>query len=517
MSVIYNNNQQPFQPQAQPGTQYATQQQPVVQPQVQPQAQPVRPVVPQVQPAPQQFTVPPVSITSDPSQQAPNVQFQQDGPNSYRAANTDEVLAHARSLDEAGLRNALATIRDKAAECMKQAGPAMDLSKVTLFEGRDAGHALQEMHEQAKAYAAVLEEKQGPSEIASRIIASANGALELPDVEAPFGQSGTPQSIGDIFVNSEAYKNAKSLNGSWYNRLPPVECADASIDILRDTQAATFQRTAGWPVETIRSGRVELQDQRPIQLIDRIPMVRTTRAGTKYMQETTVTNAAAFRSEGGSFAESTLALSEVSATIESVGTHIPVTDEQLEDETMARDYLNSRVPFLVRQQVDNAILNGNGTAPNIRGFRNFTGVLTLAKTSQDTLLDIFVSAMTSMRKTAFMYPDTALITPDTMQAIATAKDTQNRYLFGNPNQALSEGMRLWGLQLITNDSLPANTAFMGGFRAHSALLVRKDITLSVGFINDQFIKNMQTIKADMRLCTLCYRPTAFLSLTALNT
>jgi len=45
------------------------------------------------------------------------------------------------------------------------------------------------------------------------------------------------------------------------------------------------------------------------------------------MKETTVTNAAAERAEGGVYAESALALAEQTVPVRGIGTSLPITDE----------------------------------------------------------------------------------------------------------------------------------------------------------------------------------------------
>ena len=116
-------------------------------------------------------------------------------------------------------------------------------------------------------------------------------------------------------------------------------------------------------------------------MIDVIPSGQTGQASIVYMEETTRTHSAAERAEAGAYAESTFVLEEKTSTVRSIGDSIPVTDEQLADVPQVQSYLNQRLAFGVRQRLDGQVLNGNGTAPNLKGITNTTGIQTVAKGS----------------------------------------------------------------------------------------------------------------------------------------
>src|SRR5207248_5858794 len=93
----------------------------------------------------------------------------------------------------------------------------------------------------------------------------------------------------------------------------------------------------------------------------------------------TFTNNAAETAEAGTYPESALSTTEQTATVRKVAASLPVTDEQFEDEPRARDYVNNRLEYQLRARLDSQILNGNGTAPNLRGILNVAGINTQAK------------------------------------------------------------------------------------------------------------------------------------------
>ena len=166
-----------------------------------------------------------------------------------------------------------------------------------------------------------------------------------------------------------------------------------------------------------RTGRIAEYAYRPVQILDLIPQTTTGQAAVQYMEETTSMNAAAEVAEGGTYAESALALTEMTSNVRKIATFLPVTDEQLEDEPQARGLINNRLPLFVRLRLDGQVVNGNGTAPNLRGFLNVVGIQTQAKAT-DTAPDAVYKALTKIRVTGRATPGRSSCTRPTGRASA---------------------------------------------------------------------------------------------------
>jgi len=129
------------------------------------------------------------------------------------------------------------------------------------------------------------------------------------------------KSLGQLFVEAEGYKNRQR------KRDIVVQLPD--FDYL---EAKTLMETgAGFAPQSIRTGRVvEYAHRRPV-VADLIPQTPTEQAAVVYMEETTFTNNAATRAEGGQAGESALAYTERSKTVREIAHFLPVTEIQLED------------------------------------------------------------------------------------------------------------------------------------------------------------------------------------------
>jgi len=427
-----------------------------------------------------------------------------------------ERAKHWRGKDVDTLETGLTEIQDKVAKAFEEAGTDVDLSKVTSLEAKGDGATvlgeLQKLSDEAAVMKAVIDEKHGLSRIQSQIMKArdddddSDGSVE--------GLNFAWKTIGDSIVETKEFQAAFKASGDWSQRGFHAEIGGDIVDRIVSPMNATFKTTAGWPPEVVRSGRVVLSEQPEVQLLDLLPMIRVRGGGYKWMQETTFTNSVAGVAEEAALPQSTLALTEKSTSINRVGTYIPVTDEQLQDETGARDYLQMRIPFMVRRKLSDQVLNGNGSTPNLDGLINETGIGTQAKTNAISVLDVFLKARTKIRTAAYLRPDSVLIGPDNYESMLLTKDSDGRYLFGGPTAARPPS--IWGISIVESDDIAANTAFMGAFRTQAALLMGRTLSVDVGLVNDDFIRNKQTFRAYLRTNVVMFRPKAFCKLTSLN-
>ena len=306
-------------------------------------------------------------------------------------------------------------------------------------------------------------------------------------------------SLGKMVVESEAYKNRVGKDFE-------QEFPDVDVKTL-------FQTSAGFAPESVRTGRIEYYPARRVTVPDMIPQTTTSQAAIKYMEETTFTNAAAPRSEGGAYAESALAYIERSVTVESVGHFIPVTDEQLEDVPQMRSILDGRLIYMVMLALEEQLITGDGNTPNLAGFLNKTGVGSQAK-GEDSVPDAIYKAMTTVRSSGFAEPSGMIIHPNDWQAVRLLTTTDGLYIWGNPSEAGPE--RIWGLPLAITTAITENTGLLGDFPLFSELFIRRGVVIeSSKSHSDYFVKGKQAIRAGIRAALAIYRPAAFCKVTGI--
>lgn len=376
-----------------------------------------------------------------------------------------DIFAQARPGGEGTIDLSLVKDRDNAAADIKALNDEMT----------DLGIKVDELSEVRKA-AGVIDTHQG-------------GAAQ----DEPTANTKAHKSFGAEVMKSSALKNKGTA---------------ANIDFDIKT---LFERSAGWDPEVIRDSRVVLAAQRPVQVTDLLPSVPWSQKAYSYMEETTFTNAAAERTEGAAYVESALALTERTVVVESIGTFIPVTDEQLADERAAEAYLNTRLPFMVRQRLDGQILVGDGNTPNIEGVNSVTGIQTQAK-GADPTPDAVYKAMTKVKVTGRATPNAIVAHPNDWQDVRLLRTSDGIYIWGSPSEA--GPARIWGVQVVESDAQTENTMVVGDFANYSLLVVRSGMEIKVSDSHsDYFVKGKQAVRAGVRVAAVWLRPAAFATVT----
>ena len=283
-----------------------------------------------------------------------------------------------------------------------------------------------------------------------------------------------------------------------------------SFDVDYDVKTL-FERGAGWDPEVVRDNRVVLDAQRPVQVTDLLPTIPWGQKAYSYMEETTFTNNAAERAEGGAYDEAALALTERTTVVETIGVFIPVTDEQLADEAQAEAYINARLPFMVRQRMDGQILTGDGSTPNIQGVNGVSGIQTQAKAADPTP-DAVYKAMTKVKVTGRAMPNAVIAHPNDWQDVRLLRTSDGIYIWGSPSEA--GPARIWGVNVVESDAQTENTMVVGDFANYSLLVLRSGMEVKVSDSHsDYFVKGKQAVRAGIRAATVWLRPAAFCTVT----
>lgn len=387
------------------------------------------------------------------------------------------------------------------ADIFAEAGPDVDLSKVKCVAGdtkaiaEHIGNLNNELTDLGKERDRLV----GVAKAAAAARSHSDSAEGL-DVGRPEQKTAAFKSLGDSFVGSIAFKGRPSGN--------PGPSAEIDVDLK-----TLMETTAGWAPESTRTGKVVDYATRPIQVIDIIPQTTTSQVAVVYMEETTFTNNAAETSEGGTFGEAALALTEVSSPVRKITVWLPITDEQLEDEAQARTYINNRLPFMIRQRLDLQILVGDGTAPNLSGIHDRAGIQTQAK-GADPTPDAVYKAMTKVRVTGQAMPNAYVSHPNDWQDIRLLRTADGIYIWGSPSEAGPE--RIWGLQVVQAQAETENTGLVGDFANFCDLAVKRGIDIQVSNAHsDYFVKGKLAMRADMRAALQVYRPAAFATVTGI--
>ena len=359
-----------------------------------------------------------------------------------------------------------------------------------------------------------IEESKAANEKAMEINDEVVNELQVVE-EAPAGV----KSIGEQFTNTDAYNNYMS-NG--------VKGVDSQAEFK------TTLNTTGYPPESLRApGILETALRDPNAVIGLFDQIQTDQNAFVYLEETTFTNNAGEIAESGDIStanEGALAFTERTESIRKIATFLPVTDELLADVSGIQGYVNSRLTTMMRLRMDNQLLNGDGSAPNLTGVLNKSGINTFDYSSYSGELNRLgqvYQAITEIRKDSFVEPDSVIMHPsDWYQIVTAVTDQAGTTSAGlaskNPLIVAAGGFggdvaaKLWGLNVVPSTAIAEGTALVGKFGGGDAaqIVMRQGVDLAVSDSHsDFFAKNQLAIRLTMRMGFVVYKPTAFCSIT----
>jgi len=378
-------------------------------------------------------------------------------------------------------------------------GGELDLLKVKSLDG-DMGARVDAVRAMNEEIDAIVDEAAPLRELKRAALQADRYRDDIEDA----GDGPAPErkgSVGSRYLKSAAHQFRGSNNRAGQG---------AEIEVDLKTLMST---TAGWAPTPQDNGRFVDIVTRPLGLVDIIPQTTTGSTGSvTYWEETTFTNGAAETAEAATKPEGALATTERTAEIRKIAVLLPVTDEQLEDEPRVQQYIDNRLPFMVRQRLDGQIAVGDGDAPDLRGILNVVGIQTQAKGSDPTP-DAVYKAMTKVMVTGGAVPDAYVTNPLDWQEVRLLRTTDGIYIWGSPSEA--GPARIWGLNVVLSQALTENTGVVGDFANFSELAVRKQLEIAVGLNADDWAKNRQTFRAELRAALIWYRPTAFCTVTGI--
>lgn len=352
--------------------------------------------------------------------------------------------------------------------------------------------------------------------------------------EIPEGKRFSP---GAQFLKSTDYRELKQ-SGSLSSNLSRVEVGVVMAEGTSMLDWASAQSKAllrggsstsgqGFVLEDHRPGFLDIL-QAPLNIIDIIPRTPTQSDTVEYVSETTFTNSAAFVAEATGFTatslggtgtkpESALAYSTQTATVRTLAHWIPVTNRMLADAPAIRGTIDGRLLFGLQQKLQSQIVSGDGSGENLTGLLNVSGTGAVGL-GTDSRIDALYKGRTNVMWTGYGRPSAYLINPTDWQSIRLSREsaasaTPGSYLFGAPSNVATP--TLWGIPVIEDPNMTQGTALVGDFNQGLTLFDREQGAVRVGTVNDQFIRNMQTILAELRVAFVVWRPAVFCKVTGL--
>lgn len=312
-----------------------------------------------------------------------------------------------------------------------------------------------------------------------------------------------PKSAGQKFVEDAKFK---AFNSSTRGSIR-VQMERADITTVTGTVGAG--RSAGTSLQpAMRVPGIITPPQQKLVIRDLLAPGQTGQGFVEYVQETGFTNSAAVVTEGSTKPQSELTFDLKTAPVRTIATIFKASRQILDDAPALQSYIDARARYGVQLAEESELLNGDGTGSHIKGLIpsatafNAAFVVT-AKQRIDTIrlaiLQVFLAK----------FPASGVVlNPTDWAAIQLLKDSQQRYIIGNPQDG--NAARLWNLPVVESLSMTATEFLVGAFDIAAQIFDRLQIEILLSTENStDFEKNMVTIRAEERLALAIYRPEAF--------
>jgi HK97 family phage major capsid protein len=199
----------------------------------------------------------------------------------------------------------------------------------------------------------------------------------------------------------------------------------------------------------------------------------------------------------------------VDAPVETLAEWTAVTLQALDDLPQLRSVIDFDLRRALLNKLDDSILNGNGTTPQIRGILNFAGIQTPTFVAATSPADMIAKGIAAVSSTGYGVPNAVVMNPADWWAVRTSKigtPPASFYLWGSPTEMGTPN--IYGLPVVSDSHMPAGFALVGDF-SYATFYQRMGVTFIVGLKNDDLIRNITTIVCELRGTLAVTRPGAF--------
>lgn len=235
----------------------------------------------------------------------------------------------------------------------------------------------------------------------------------------------------------------------------------------------------------------------------------------QYVRETGFTNSAATVSEGDTKPESSITYALTQSAVVTIAHWIKASKQILDDFMQLQSNIDGRLRYGLALVEENQLLKGSGVGNNLNGIYTQATAFAapIALGGSVTMIDTI--RLMLLQSELAEYPATGIVLhPSDWAKIELTKDANRGYIFANPQSLANPA--LWGRPVVGTQAMTVDTALVGAFRLGAQVFDREDANVVISTENqDDFIRNMVTIRAEERLALAVYRPQAFVKNTNL--
>ena len=232
----------------------------------------------------------------------------------------------------------------------------------------------------------------------------------------------------------------------------------------------------------------------------------------RYMDVNSETRNAAETAEKGTKPESAISGIERTAALQVIADTIPVTKQAYR----SLGFVAGEIDRLLRRshalRKDQQLYSGDGNAPNIKGIYTYSTAATLANLPNagglvdPNLYDLIANLAVYISngdaatgKQGKYMANVVLMNPADILKYKLAKAVDGHYIL--PPFISADGKVIDGVRVVETSVVTKGTLVLGDFN-YGTIYQSEDLVIEMGWINDQFIKNQWTIRAEQELMLL---------------
>lgn len=314
------------------------------------------------------------------------------------------------------------------------------------------------------------------------------------------------KTMGAAFSESDQFKKlAAERRGTAVVGFKSLQLGAAVTSITSSTSGTGG---VGEAIAPDRQPGIIAPPQRRMTVRNLLMPGRTASNIVQYVQETGFQNMAAAQAEGQLKAQSDLSMELVDTPVRTIAHWFKASNQVLSDIPLLQSYIDGRARYGLKYEEERQLLAGDGTGVNLLGLiPQATDFDTDLLQADDQQVDAIRRGILQVRMAEYDASGIVL-NPVDWAIIETLKDSNGRYLFGNPGSNLAPA--LWGRPVIDTMAMPVGHFLVGAFDMAAQVFDREDANVQVSTEDgDNFVKNMVTIRAEERLALAVHRPESF--------
>lgn len=212
--------------------------------------------------------------------------------------------------------------------------------------------------------------------------------------------------------------------------------------------------------------------------------------------------------EGAAKPEANYAGTIKTGTVKTIAAWTKLTEQMIADDANIVSFINADMQYQLNKVIDYQLVRGTGSG-QLKGLNqsgNYTDYITGSGfTTGDTVIDLVLKVSAQMRA-ANINNITLLLNPVDWVKVLTAKNVNKDYLI--PGIVDIPTQRIWGIPVILSGSVEAGKFHMGDFFAGGKIIERSGIAVEMDREQDDFTKNLMTLRVERRMDFAVVQPKA---------